>query len=114
MDLLRGRSTVEQLSILNTLSESAPDVDAGVRRAVEALDRFYDPCDREVEHRVVLIVNERQARLLMVGQVPPEVREMAKCAVDWEFELSQLGRSGDERGEGETREGARQRDQAGH
>lgn len=26
------------------------------------------------------------------GKVPDEIREMARCAVEWEFELAKLGR----------------------
>ena len=43
------------------------------------------------EHRIYLLIGETEARDLMAGKVPESVREQARAAVDWAFELAKLG-----------------------
>lgn len=51
---------------------------------------------RNEEHamEIYLLVNETQARELMAGQVPEEVREMARAAIDWSLETGSLSFAG--------------------
>jgi len=52
-----------------------------------------DLVQRNAEHEteIWLLVNEVQARALMVGEVPEAIRDMARAAVDWEWELAKRG-----------------------
>jgi len=42
------------------------------------------------EHQIFLLVGEGEARELMAGRVPESVKEQARVAVEWEFDLLKL------------------------